>query len=448
MVRKKLLTRILVLLLVFSMLLGMAGCKKDGKTSTDADTTKPATTQEETKKDDTPKDVKVYFNGWTANNLIGTFIERWDKVNPDIKIDYMDLGANGSVEELQKYDTLVASGERIDLHFGFPNDTMLRAVNGAVLPIDEYIKEFGDDFIADYGEEINLLKYNDKFYGIPHRSNAYKVFYNKNWFSKENITIPDNWTWDDLIDIARKLADPGKGISGLSFPFTWEELVYVPAEKSGWKMVIEKDGKASPNFDDPLFRKNMEMLYNISVVEKLCPDIARQKSEKLNRRIYFAEKNAPMLLDGWYTLVFLNTYRFDTEGAKEIDFEIGVTDIPKLEKNTPDDVEHFRINGNFRIPKTAKNPKGAYQFARFLSMDNPDLVNGMPAYKKIKIEDAIKSIVNFKGKDGKVYEDVYPKQLAIDTLTVEKEGYLTYYNHNPIYYGKYYPSVMQVFNQQ
>jgi hypothetical protein len=89
MVRKKLLTRMLVLLLIFSMILGMAGCKKDGKTSTDADGTKPATTQEETKKDEGPKDLKVYFNGWTTKMPI--LIERFNKIRPDVKHELEDI---------------------------------------------------------------------------------------------------------------------------------------------------------------------------------------------------------------------------------------------------------------------------------------------------------------------------------------------------------------------
>jgi multiple sugar transport system substrate-binding protein len=446
MVRKKLLTRMLVLLLIFSMILGMAGCKKDGKTSTDADGTKPATTQEETKKDEGPKDLKVYFNGWTTKMPI--LIERFNKIRPDVKIDYVDIGSPNDVEKIQKYDTLVASGERIDLSYHYPFDTMLRAINGAALPMDEYIKEFGDDFIADYGEEIDILKYKGKVYGVPYWVNTFKVFYNKDWLSKENVTIPDNWTWDDLIDIARKLADPSKGISGLSYPFTWEDLVFAPAAQGGWKMVVEENGKARPNFDDPMFIKNMEMLYNISVNEKLCPDIARQKSEKLNRRIYFYEKNAPILVDGWFTLVHCNIYRYATEGAKQIDFEIGVTDFPRFDTTTSNEVTYAEQYGNFMIPKTAKNLRDAYQFARFISTENADQIGGVPAYRKTSMDEAIKGIINYSTKEGKEFKDVYPKQLVVDTLTVKKKGHHSFYNLDPLIYAKYYPSVMKVFYQQ
>jgi multiple sugar transport system substrate-binding protein len=447
--KKSFFTKLLIFLVVVSMVLSIAGCtKKEKVDQKEEDQTKATTTQDEAKKDDTPKDVKVYFSGWTSNNKMARLIERWEKLRSDLKIDYVDLAAPNDIERIQKYDTLVASGERIDLFYGYPFETMLRAVNGAVLPMDEYIKELGHDLTADYGPEIEILKYKGKTYGVPYITNTFKLFYNKDWFKEKNVTIPENLTLDQMADIARKFVDHEKEISGLSYPFTWEDLVYAPAVQAGWKMVVEKDGKAVPNFDDPIFRKNMEFMYNISTVEKLCPDIARQKSEKLNRRIYFYEKKAPMLVDGWYTLVHLNMYRFDTEGAKPVDFEIGVMDMPRFDENSSTEVTQAELYSAFMIPKTAKNPKGAYEFARFLSTENIDLLGGIPAYKKADLSDAIKPILNFTTKAGVEHKDVYPEKLVRDTLTVTKQGHLIYYNHDPLLYAKYYPSLMQVFNQQ
>jgi len=446
--KKSILTKVLVLLIALSMMISIVGCAKtEDKKPIGSDTTDTPATEQQSKEEG-PKDIAVYFSNWTSNNKMAQLIERWEKIHPELPITYVDLAAPNDIERIQKYDTLVASGERIDLFYGYPFEAMLRAVNGAVLPMDEYINEAGDDLRADYGPEIDILKYQGKTYGVPYITNTFKLFYNKNWFAEKNITLPENITLDQMADIARKFVDPANDISGLSWPFTWEDLNYAPAVQAGWKMAVEKDGKVVPNFDDPLFRKNMEFLYNISVVEKLCPDIARQKSEQLNRRIYFAEKNAPMLVDGWYTLVFLNMYRFDTEGSKPIDFDIGVADMPRFDENSSTEVTQAELYSCFMIPKTAENPKGAYLFARFLSKDNIDLVGGIPAYKDADLTDAMKTILNFTTKAGQTHTNVYPEQLVRDTLTVSKQGHLIYYNHDPLIYAKYYPSLMQVFNQQ
>ena len=54
---------------------------------------------------------------------------------------------------------------------------------------------------------------NGKLYGIPTGNNAYAYGANKTLFEKAGVDLPDDktWTWDDYIDICKKLSDGSNG---------------------------------------------------------------------------------------------------------------------------------------------------------------------------------------------------------------------------------------------
>ena len=392
--------------------------------------------------------LKWYGASYQQNNMAEILIERYAEIQPNIKVKYVELASLLNEEFFSKYDVLVASGEQADVVYMGVLDILKRALNGAILPINAQIEKNGDDFEADYGEEYKILDIDGNIYGVPFAINAFRVFYNIDWLESEGVTIPENWTFDQFLDVARTIADPENDIYGAFLPFTWFDMTYAPAQVAGWNMVKEKDGKIVPNFDDPRFRKNIEYLYQMTVTEKLNPDFPTTKAERLNRRVFLAEKQVPMIVDSWYSLAWLNGYRYDSEIKRDFGFNIGVTDFPRLDENVPVDVNFSLLVGAWAIPKTSINPDAAYDFARFVTNENPDQLMGIPAYKKINIQETIKIFTNYTAKDGSKYTQVYPEQLVIDILTVTDKSHFGYYNFDPQLYAKYTSVLDQLLQQE
>jgi multiple sugar transport system substrate-binding protein len=392
--------------------------------------------------------LKWYGAGLSLNNKDQILINRYAEFEPNVQINYVDLGCTLNEEFFSKYDVLVASGEQADIVYMGVLNILKRALNGAMLPLNEYIERAGADFNADYGEDYKMLDLEGNIYGVPHTINAFRVFYNKDWLDSLGLTIPENWTFDQFLNIARAITDHENGVYGAFLPLTWYDMTYAPAQVAGWDMVKDLEGKIVPNFDDPRFRKNMEYLYLMSVTEKLNPDLTISKAEMLNRRLFFAEKQAPIIFDSWYSLTWLNSYRYDSETKREIDFEIGVTDFPRLDESVPTDVNFSSLVGAWAIPKTSKNPEAAYKFARFAANENPDQIMGIPAYKKINIEEAAKSFTNYIAKDGLEYTQVHPVQLVNDTLIIEEKSHFGYYNFDPLLFAKYTSVLDQLYKQE
>jgi len=393
--------------------------------------------------------LKWYGAGWEANRKAATLIERYNQKNPGVKIEYTELNNLVNDQFFQKYDTLIAAGEQCDLVYLQVSQILNRAINGAMLPLNDQIKATGSDFKKDYGDvALSMFAIDGNVYGVSYANNTFKVFYNKDMLAKKGITIPQDWTWAQFKDIAVKMNDPAAGVYGSFLPLTWWELTYALAEQGGWKMIVSENGKPKANFTDPLFRKAMEILYDLTMVSKVNPDLGTAKAEKLNRRIYFAEKRTPMIVDGYYALIYLQGYQFDTEGSKPLDFEIGVAEFPRLDESTSKDVTHAVLIGGFGIPKTAKHNLEAFKFARFVCNENMDFVGGIPALKGADISPVIKSFVNYIDKKGVSHTNVYPESVVRSALTISKQDHMSYYKMDPVLYAKYSAVLDQLYSQQ
>lgn len=397
-----------------------------------------------------PQSVTVKWVGatWAAGDKAKTVIDRFQKENPNIKVEYSELAPVLNDEFFQKYDTMIASGEQIDLVYMDLINIVKRAVNDAIKPVNDYVKAAGDDMAKEFGNTYKLFQIDDKIYGVPMNLVTYKIFYNKTWMAEKGITIKDDWTIDDYKAIAAQFNDPKAGVYGSFIDYTWPvtETMYMLAELNGWKMVVNDGGKIKANFDDPKMKKNLQFLSDISLTDKVNPNYATIKAEKLNRRVMFAQKKTPMYLDSWYGPVFFNNYAFDTEGGKQIDFEVGVANVPRLDAGTTADLGFEKPIGIFGLPKTSKQPQEAYQFAKYFVTKNPDFVLGIPASKSLKLDDVLVAYTNYTDKKGVKHEKLYPDQLIKDLLTV-KTGHYDYYKHDPAMYAKYQNVLENLFAQ-
>jgi len=440
--------KVLAILLALAMIIACVGCagKKQSGDSTDTTTTDQTSKQEE------PKQVTLRWvgAGLLANEKADTLIQRWEAQNPNVKVEYNELGSLVNEEYLKNLDVMIASGEQIDLTYLGTTDLLVRALNGAALPINDAIQQNGDDFEADYGGLAkSMLTVDGNIYGVPYANNTFKVFYNKTMTDAKGITIPDKWSIDEFTEIAKKLNDPANKVWGCIFPSTWSALCYAPAEVAGWTMVKkDSSGKFVPNFDDQLFKTSMQWVYDLAMTHKVSPSYATIKAESLNRRVALATKQTAMIVDGPYTLVFLQNYMFNDPGAGPLDFELGVTELPYITEEAGNNSSFLSLVGAFWFPKTGKNLLEAYQFARFICNGNFDKGTYMPAYTKADMKAATDVLINFVDSKGQEHRDIYPYEIALKAVTVPNESYISYWNIDPTIFAKYVPALYTLFNEQ
>ena len=93
---------------------------------------------------------------------------------------------------------------------------------GMMLPLTEMVANSQEiDIEKDYPSMLsNLYIRNGEVYAIPKDFDTIAVWYNKKIFDDAGVEYPkDGWTWDEMIETARKLTDSDKGIYGITAEF-------------------------------------------------------------------------------------------------------------------------------------------------------------------------------------------------------------------------------------
>ncbi|MCI8416102.1 MAG: extracellular solute-binding protein [Lachnospiraceae bacterium] len=438
--RKHVWQRFMALCLAMVLVLGLSACggKSEGEEAKPQGETAGTTEGEGTGGGEDKVTIRWVAAGWSMNDKANKIIQKWNEIHPEVEVEYIELSSSVDETFLANLDTMISGGEVVDVVYLEQSDIYKRAISGGVLPMDEYIQAAGDDYEDMYGSlAVKMFSYDGHVIGVPYAGNTFKVFYNKTMTDAANIQIPENWSYEEFLETAKKLNDPENGVYGCVWPFNWADTVHIMAENSGWSMIKEQeDGTIAPNFDDEILKKCMQDLYNLSAVDKVSPDLATIKAESLNRRWALANQQAAMIVDGPYTLVYLQNYMYDDPGAGELEFELGVTNIPYMDENGKD-VSYYRVNAGFYIPKSSAHPAEAYEFEKFVcNYCAEEGANYMPVFKDADMKLATKTFTEYTAADGEQHTEVYSQEVAEGAVAVDFESHLVRYNYNPEYADK------------
>jgi fructooligosaccharide transport system substrate-binding protein len=201
-------TKLLMLALSFSwMLIGCTPSKSEDRL-------------EEERKGKVKPSIQLSFwrnSGTQAENkAYEQIIEAFQQKNPHIKVN-MTLIPFGDYEI--RLRTELAAGNPPDIMaIDSPNLATYANAN-AIRSIDEQMKSEGN--MEDIPMTIvNGMKYNGEIYLAPIVDSSIAMFYNKKLFKAKGIPFPpenpnDPWTWEQVLEAAKKLNDPQKGIYGM-----------------------------------------------------------------------------------------------------------------------------------------------------------------------------------------------------------------------------------------
>ena len=176
------------------------------------------------------KDLTAYYQ---------PLIDEFEKQNPDLKIEMVDLGSSDYQTVLGTQ--LTGSGSDFDIVTikDVPGYTTL--VNKGVLePLDEYIAKDNVDLAAFKGL-TDQITVEDKLYELPFRSDFWVVYYNKDVFDAAGVDYPTNdMTFDQYDELARKLTVdvPGQEVYGAHY-HTWRSAVQLFGILDGKNTILD-----------------------------------------------------------------------------------------------------------------------------------------------------------------------------------------------------------------
>jgi len=163
-----------------------------------------------------------------------------------------------------KLEDMVASGDLPDL-FAVPHGSMGDLISlGVVSDMNEFVSKYQVDMKRFVPQAIDALKsYGKKgeLYGIPYTLNYGVLIYNKDIFDRFGASYPkDNMTWQQIIDLSKKLTRMDNGTQYIGFDPGSEKTI-----ARGYSLGT-MDAKGQPILDSEGYKKVfnlLEQMYSI-----------------------------------------------------------------------------------------------------------------------------------------------------------------------------------------
>ena len=159
------------------------------------------------------EDVTITFAFWDNNQEPGmkAIAEAYEAAHPGVKIE---VQVTPWGEYWTKLEAAAMGGSMPDV-FWMHSNQFFKFVNaGTLLPLD-----FEYDYTPYPAGVTALYTFNNVHYAVPKDYDTIALVYNKEIFDNAQIAYPDDtWTWDTLLETAKKLTDADKGIYGFGAP--------------------------------------------------------------------------------------------------------------------------------------------------------------------------------------------------------------------------------------
>ena len=244
---KKRLVALSMLAILLLGLLGMAGC---GGTGTGPNVNIPGSGF------DTTQEVTITFGhtmGQKNIAILEKYIKKFNEIYPNIKIEHTPKGGWGDIANTIK--TEINGGTQPNIVYCYPDHVATYNLSNVVVTLDDLINStaaVGDtgeilgltaaqkaDFIETYYNE-GMVFGDGKMYTMPFSKSTEVLFYDKDFFTENNLTVPT--TWEELWAVCAqiKVIDPNSYPLGYDSEANWfitmaEQLNagYTDASKDG-----------------------------------------------------------------------------------------------------------------------------------------------------------------------------------------------------------------------
>lgn len=276
-------------------------------------------------------------------------IEAYVAKNPNVTVEMVDLGSTD-------YQTVLAtqlSGGADDLDVitikdipGYANLVNL----GMLEPLNDVLTTD----VSEYGGTLEQITLDNKFYGVPFRSDFWVVYYNKALFDAAKVEYPTNdMTLDEYDALARKMTS-GTGADKVygNHYHTWRSAVQLFGTLDGKNSIV--DGTydfLKPYYDQILAQQK----------DGICQDYGTLKTSSTHYSgVFYNEQVSMMNMGSW----FIATLIEKTKSGENLAKDWGMVKYPH-----PEGVEAGTTLGTITslgVNSKSKNKEVATDFLNFV----------------------------------------------------------------------------------
>lgn len=198
-------------------------------------------------------------------------IDRFEKANPDIKVNYVGL-PNSSY--LQKVQNALATGEIPDVLL-IGNDIASLIAQKALVPVDDAFAGLADKIDKSMVETERGNSADRKLYKAPLTALSDVIWYRKDWLAEAGLKEPK--TYDEFFAAAEKLTNPGANRFGFAFrggPGSMPPMIAMTYGMSGVGQFFTDEGQATLDHEDNIeaFKRYISLYGNVSATADISND--------------------------------------------------------------------------------------------------------------------------------------------------------------------------------
>lgn len=342
---KKLLSSVLLVILLISSIL--TGCSSDS--------------------DSGNKDGKTTLNVWAMGEeakSLPQLAEEFEKENKDIDVKVQAIPWDQAHDKLL---TAVASKKGPDvIQMGTTWMPEFSAAN-ALLDLTPYIKDYPElDSNNFYEGSVETTKFEDKIVGVPWYIDTRVLYYRTDLLNEVGYAEAPK-TWDELRDAAKKLANRGENLYGISIDTNEQSLAFMFARQNGSELL---DAQNKPLFNQKEFVEAVEYLNGFFKDGSAPIDLG------IDIIPAFKDGILPMFISGPWMVKLIN------DQAPDIKDKWATAVLPAKENNLS-----VLGGSNLSVFQHTKNKDAALKFIAFMSKPETQLkwmeiTNSLPAAKK------------------------------------------------------------------
>ena len=210
--------------------------------------------------------VTISFAFWDTNQEPGmtAIANAYMEAHPNVTVN-VEVTPWG--EYWTKLEASAMGGAMPDVMWMHSNQFYKYVTAGTLANLDDLEYDY-----TPYPEGVTgLYTYEGSHYAIPKDYDTIALVYNKEIFDAAGEPYPDDtWTWDTLLEVAKRLTDPDKGIYGFGAPNDTQ---------SGYlNLIYQNGGFAFENgvsgYDQPATQEAIQFWMDLMLKEGVSPDLA------------------------------------------------------------------------------------------------------------------------------------------------------------------------------
>lgn len=302
--------------------------------------------------------VMAWWGNQTRNERTQKIIDLYSEQNPGVAIDGQFSEFNDYWQKLATAAAGHSMPDIVQMDYKYLNQYV---TNGLLVDLTPYVED-GTIDTADCNQDVlNSGSVNGGLYALCNGINAPALLYNKTLLDENGITVKDNMTLDEFIDVCKEVYEKTGYKTNLCYNQNEQWIEYFLRADD---IVLYEDGKLGGDSYEPyadFFKLYEDGLKDGYVIN---PSVFAERSIGSVEQDPLVYGSSPETMS-WCAFAYSNQLTATVSAAPE-GTEIGLTTWPSAD---PKKSDYLKPSQFFAISSDSKNPEEAAKILNFITND-------------------------------------------------------------------------------